>query len=57
MSRLHRLQRSVTQPLSTGATICFLISFYLGRGIIELYKLDSVLAGYRDKVGDGQPLT
>jgi len=39
---------------TTGATISFFLSKYLGRGIIELYRLDSVLAGYRQKVNDNR---
>merc|ERR1719446_914730 len=35
---------------TTGGTICFLISFHLGRGVISCYGFDPLLEDYRKKV-------
>jgi len=39
---------------TVGASCCFLISHYLGRGIISFYGLDPMLADYRKKVNDNR---
>jgi len=39
---------------TVGATICFLLSFQLGRGVISFYGLDPMLDDYRRKVNENR---